>query len=288
MRLQGIEAEVKGKKGLIGDLMKAYIEILRPSVCALSAFAVAIGCLLAGQSNVFIISIAMLSAALAAGGGNVLNDIFDLDVDKINKPKRPLPSGRITLKGAKKYAAALLLIAAIGFLMLPLYSLALGMFNILVIYFYSSHAKRTPFASFVDSWLSASTFLFGSLTTGHVLPAVIILTCMAYAANVGRELAKAIEDMKGDAANKVRSLPLVLGRNAAILLSISFVSLAIVLSPLPFLLNIFNLYYMALVLVADVLFFASLWLLFVSATKSQKMMKVAMFIALLAFISGVF
>ena len=39
-------------------------------------------------------------AAVLNVASNGLNQIFDLDIDRINKPKRPLPSGRLTLGGA--------------------------------------------------------------------------------------------------------------------------------------------------------------------------------------------
>jgi 4-hydroxybenzoate polyprenyltransferase len=36
-------------------------------------------------------------AAVLNAGNNALNQIFDLDIDRVNKPKRPLPSGRLTV-----------------------------------------------------------------------------------------------------------------------------------------------------------------------------------------------
>ncbi len=36
-------------------------------------------------------------AALLNAGNNALNQIYDLDIDRVNKPKRPLPSGRLTI-----------------------------------------------------------------------------------------------------------------------------------------------------------------------------------------------
>ncbi|HSL22106.1 MAG TPA: UbiA family prenyltransferase [Vicinamibacterales bacterium] len=55
-----------------------------------------------------------LMAAVLNAGNNALNQIYDLEIDRINKPKRPLPSGRVTLRGAwictlVCYALALLL-----------------------------------------------------------------------------------------------------------------------------------------------------------------------------------
>jgi len=53
-------------------------------------------------------------AALLNAGNNALNQIYDLDIDRVNKPKRPLPGGRLTIAQAWRftsvtYALALLL-----------------------------------------------------------------------------------------------------------------------------------------------------------------------------------
>src|SRR5207302_9128114 len=53
-------------------------------------------------------------AAMLNAGNNALNQIYDLDIDRVNKPKRPLPSGRLTIRQAwiftaVTYVAALIL-----------------------------------------------------------------------------------------------------------------------------------------------------------------------------------
>ncbi|MBU5575123.1 MAG: UbiA family prenyltransferase [Candidatus Aenigmarchaeota archaeon] len=267
-----------------------YLEILRPSVCILTAFAVLIGALL---SNNFIFTntiYAILAAVLIAGSGNILNDLYDYNIDLINKPKRPLPSKRISIKSAKIYAFILLFFAIIFLILLPIYAILLGIFNILIVFLYASRIKRTIFASFVDSWLSASTFIFGyfSVSQNLINTPIIILAMMAYSANVGREIAKAIEDIKGDLAANVKSIPIVGGKNIAILFSIFFVFLAIIISPIPFFINIFGYLYLILIFIADILFIVSCYMLFFSASKSQKIMKIAMFIALLGFLAGIY
>jgi 4-hydroxybenzoate polyprenyltransferase len=59
----------------------------------------------------------LLGAAMAAllnAGNNALNQIYDLEIDRVNKPKRPLPSGRLTIAQvwwftAVTYALAMIL-----------------------------------------------------------------------------------------------------------------------------------------------------------------------------------
>lgn len=44
--------------------------------------------------------IGSLMAAVLNAGNNTLNQIYDLEIDRVNKPKRPLPSGRVTIRDA--------------------------------------------------------------------------------------------------------------------------------------------------------------------------------------------
>jgi 4-hydroxybenzoate polyprenyltransferase len=44
--------------------------------------------------------IGALMAAVLNAGNNTLNQIYDLEIDRVNKPKRPLPSGRVSIRDA--------------------------------------------------------------------------------------------------------------------------------------------------------------------------------------------
>src|SRR5512139_1150182 len=84
--------------------MRAVLTLLRPHNMLASALAVVAGAVIAGDPR----------AALVTGAGNILNDCFDLDVDRINKPRRPLPSGRISRGAALSWYGALSIIASAG------------------------------------------------------------------------------------------------------------------------------------------------------------------------------
>jgi geranylgeranylglycerol-phosphate geranylgeranyltransferase len=93
--------------------VKAYLEIIRPSVLFLSVFAVIVGALVVGYFDVFHIAIASIVALLIAGAGNTVNDYYDHKIDRMNKPKRPIPSGRLKRKNALIFAAILYTVANI-------------------------------------------------------------------------------------------------------------------------------------------------------------------------------
>lgn len=52
-----------------------------------------------------------LMAAVLNAANNAVNQIYDLDIDRVNKPKRPLPSGRMTLREAWWFTIATFAIA---------------------------------------------------------------------------------------------------------------------------------------------------------------------------------
>lgn len=63
--------------------------------------------------------LAMLAAAVLNAASNGLNQICDLESDRINKPRRPLPAGQISSRGAwafvgATYLAAMILVAAVN------------------------------------------------------------------------------------------------------------------------------------------------------------------------------
>ncbi|MDI6720989.1 MAG: UbiA family prenyltransferase, partial [Candidatus Aenigmarchaeota archaeon] len=87
--------------------MLSYIKIIRPVNCVMAAIAVWLGSIVAGSGilpgqNILY---GMLSAFFICGAGMIANDYFDIEIDKINKPKRPLASGSVSKHFAILYAA---------------------------------------------------------------------------------------------------------------------------------------------------------------------------------------
>src|SRR6185369_5920261 len=84
---------------------RAYIDLARPFTLVAPALGFISGALTAiGAAprepwSSSLLTGPLLGSAMAAllnAGNNALNQIYDLDIDRVNKPKRPLPSGRLT------------------------------------------------------------------------------------------------------------------------------------------------------------------------------------------------
>ena len=87
-------------------MTRAYVDLARPFTLVAPALGFISGALTAvGAAPREPWSPALLTAPLAGAamaallnaGNNALNQIYDLDIDRVNKPKRPLPSGRLTI-----------------------------------------------------------------------------------------------------------------------------------------------------------------------------------------------
>src|SRR5213593_5194098 len=98
--------------------MAGLLRFARPLNCVMSAVGVGIGGVVGVGSAAWgdlALPLVLAAAAAAAftAGGNALNDIFDIETDRINHPDRPLASGQLTLGIARAFAASAFVIAAV-------------------------------------------------------------------------------------------------------------------------------------------------------------------------------
>jgi geranylgeranylglycerol-phosphate geranylgeranyltransferase len=275
----------------------------------LTGIAVTIGGIVAiegGTAPGWIYIFAFCTAALIAAGGNAINDFFDRDIDKVNRPERPIPSKRLTPQEALKTAQILFVMGIVLsiFLFNP-YCFALASLNSLVLVIYSGILKRRGLpGNLTIGYLVGSTFLFGGLATsvwrppeqgaGPLIPTgLLILVLMAAFSTLGRELIKAIQDMPGDKKLRLGTFPLKHGGRKAAALSIMFLLVAVVLSPIPYLHGIFGESYLYFLVPAIVSFLATCVIIAANqkprvAGKASLACKVGMSLGLLAFLAGAF
>ena len=100
----------------------AYFELARPFTLVAPALGFISGALTAVGAapresvSPGLLAPALIGSAMAAllnAGNNALNQIYDLDIDRINKPKRPLPTGRVSIAGAWRFTAATYVLALV-------------------------------------------------------------------------------------------------------------------------------------------------------------------------------
>ncbi len=216
--------------------------------------------------------------------GNTLNDYMDRETDEINHPDRPIPSGKISPETALIYSASMFGIGLIiSFLLERWVPQVIVMSAIALMIVYEVRFKNEGLiGNIIISALTGMVFVFGgSIYERLYLPSLLGL--LAFMATVGREIIKDIQDLKGDLNRN--TFPMRVGPEKAELTASIFVIGGVLLSPLPYLLGFLSIFYLFVVLVADAIFIYSL-LLLSSAKRSQKFLKLAMVVALVAFLTG--
>ncbi|WP_318312517.1 UbiA-like protein EboC [Flagellimonas crocea] len=105
----------------MGPRLKAYLQLCRPANLPTAAADIIAGVSVAGLFGglnafemplvgSFTFLLLVLASVFLYAGGVVLNDVFDIEIDKVERPERPIPSGRVTLQKARLFGYVLLLI----------------------------------------------------------------------------------------------------------------------------------------------------------------------------------
>lgn len=263
----------------------AYVQLIRPLNCLMAAFAVYIGMIVAGLGIYLslVSAYALLAVFLICGAGMAVNDYFDSGIDKINKPKRPIPSGKISGKSALAFSVLLFAAGTALSYLISKYAFIIALSASLLLILYAWKLKKAMIAGHVAvSLLVAMTFVFGAMINMNY-GGTIMLAGLAFLSNMGREIFKSINDIMGDKKMNVRTLAVKFGIIRAKLFATLFIILAVVFSFVPFILGIFGTVYLFFVVIADAVF---LFAVALPLKLAEKLCKLAMFIALLAFLAG--
>jgi geranylgeranylglycerol-phosphate geranylgeranyltransferase len=211
------------------------------------------------------IALAALVSILVEMGAFAQNDVADEKADRENRRKeRPIVSGEISAAEANIVAWAAYGVGCAIAYSLGNYPFAIAVFFTAVSIAYNFKLKDIALAG--NACIAASMaipFAFGSIVSaGGAGAAALAITAVAFVAGLGREVAKTVEDMKGDRkARGSRTIPFVIGRKNALLLSAILFALAVPLSAVPFVFGLkANLIALTLVALTDLgfLYFAYL------------------------------
>ena len=97
------------------DLARPFT-LVAPALGFISGAATAIGAYPREPWSPALLAAPLVGSVMAAvlnAGNNALNQIYDLDIDRVNKPKRPLPSGRLTIRQTWIFTAVAYIVALI-------------------------------------------------------------------------------------------------------------------------------------------------------------------------------
>lgn len=229
----------------------AFIKITRPINVVITFFVVVVAILISGhvQSHLITIVLASLAAALVAAAGTIINDIYDVEIDKISHPNRVLVLGVLTKKEAWFEYGVLNILGFIISAYLSITLLIIVVISIALLFFYSYLFKQKPLiGNIIIAFLTGMAFIYGGYVSGHPL-AAIIPALFAFLVNLIREIVKDIQDIEGDTKLNYRTFPILYGVSKSKQLIVMITILLVVFTFYPFIFRLYKIEYFIIIMV---------------------------------------
>jgi geranylgeranylglycerol-phosphate geranylgeranyltransferase len=277
------------------EKITGIIQLIRPINCIVMGVAVLVGIIVAAQTFLldgkttllgFITGFTFLAAA------NAVNDYYDRNIDAVNEPNRPIPSGVIKPKEALSYV---FILSAIGFLtafLTNIQCLAIAIVAWFLSMYYAMIGKSTGmFGNLIVSICVALPFIYGGFVESGLSLILVLFALMAFFSTIGREVTKGIVDVEGDKLQSVKTVAVLYGSRTAAVTAALFYIVAVVISIFPWALREVSVWYLPIVILADVGFIASSVFLLrdysrENARTVKRIVRACMVTGLLAFIAG--
>ena len=235
---------------------------------------------------------------------NALNDILDVEIDKLNQPNRPLPSGDISLNNAKILTAILMCFSLFCLVYAGYISSSIedGFENwapsiliwLLAIFLLTNYESSSNYSlklkdrglpgNFAISLSVGMVILFGAAGVFEPTePRVLSLFFIGLSYNLAREIVKDIEDMEGDEGRN--TLAMRIGVEKARILAWLILLLTMVSILAPFALEIFPASHLLLIIPGLMtIFLVKRKLAYAEDRNAQKLIKKSLQLTLLGFI----
>jgi len=249
-------------------VLKGLFRIIRPINSFMIGFAAIIGSIISLRAipSFRIIILDFLVGFFICAMSMVFNDYADREIDKINAPNRPIPSGEISERIAIVYGLFLMFLGLFFSLLINIQCFIFALVTACIALLYDFYLKRTGFiGNLTVSYSSIVPFIFGGLAiSGNIDILLSLFILMAFFSLIGREVTKGMVDIRGDRIKNIRTLALTIGLRRSAIVASFFYLLAVALSPIPIILGIVNIYYKVLIIFVDIGFI----LLSISLTKN--------------------
>jgi geranylgeranylglycerol-phosphate geranylgeranyltransferase len=238
-------------KGLIALLRLPYW-LMTGGLSVLTAFAIT-KTMIAPQTILLI----FFSMAFITSAGFAINDYFDRESDAVIKPKRPIPSGALSLKQVVAVSSILFALGLVMAALINWLSFAIIAVDSLLLLVYSYMVKRKSgfVANILVGILTGTAFMYGQATITN--PAIVNLVSLSLYpiafGTIGGNVLRDILSVEGDSKVGYPTLPQKIGSISAAKVGALFFLLTGLLAPLPYFIGNFTFYYLPLILLWSVL-----------------------------------
>ena len=173
-----------------------YLLLMRPANCLMMGFAVVVGATLSNP-NILIdfwlnLVYGFVTGFMLTAASMAINDYYDREIDAINEPNRPIPSGLIKPKQALAFALVLTIIGFIASFLTNELCLVISIIAWVIFSIYTTVGKRSGLlGNFLVSTCVAIPLIYGSATILNTIDLkVSLFALMAFLSDTGREITK--------------------------------------------------------------------------------------------------
>ena len=237
--------------------MGGLFRIVRPVNSVMMGFAVLVGAAIGGgsllPSSVPELALAFLVGFFLSGSAMAVNDYYDREIDAINEPGRPIPSGAVS-PGEALAVTGVFSVLGLGLAWLTsVGNLAIAVLGWVGMMVYSTVGKQTGLpGNLILSGCIALPFVYGGFIGGETgLSHSLLFALVAFLTNTGREVTKGIVDIEGDRASGIRTVAASRGPAAAAWVSVACYVMAVLISVVPVYLGLVSFWYIPFVTVTD-------------------------------------
>ena len=288
-----------------------WAELFRSGNSVTGIFGVVLGSILASRGlptgDFAIITVLhCLSVMTFMFSWNALNDYMDIEIDRINRPDRPLPSGEISEVAARRGIVSAAVLST-SFLIFAAYvshsgevgldgwlpSLAIWMIALLLLFNYESSSKLSfrmkdkglP-GNLAISMSVGLVIIFGAASVSDPMnQRAWSVFIVGFLYNLSREIVKDIEDMDGDRGRETYAMRVGEERASTLAALVLIAALAAMLAPFSPILHVFTDWHVAFVIPSVItLMMVKPKLLASEYSNAQKLIKTSMQLCLIAFL----
>jgi geranylgeranylglycerol-phosphate geranylgeranyltransferase len=271
--------------------IRGYIELIRLPNSVLSGLG-ALFAVLAYAGYVVdypSLLLAFTTGFFVTGASMVVNDIVDLEVDKLNKPWKPIPRGAVSPFKARALAMAFLAVGVLPNLALSaIRALVAGVYALIGVSY--SYLRRYTWSHVLVAISTTGPVVYGYFSTKTLtsdLEFTVLFSLTIFLVTLGREFLKAIQDYEGDKARGYRTIATVYGVEAASKIMIATCIAGVAMATTTLLLGV-SVVYKAMIALAATMYAVSIYKAYKERSKEaleegRRNTLIAMYIGTLAF-----
>lgn len=252
---------------------KGIIFLIRPDISIAVGMCVLVGEILAlgHLPTIKEVLLGFITGFFISASAMVVNDYFDLEVDKINVPNRPLPMKVISKNELILLTLITMLIGFTTAAFLGLIPLSISVIIWLIGFLYNYKLKDIGLlGNMMVSTSVLGTFIFGGSVVGEPLKDILLtFSVMAFLFNLGGEIAMDAMDVEGDIKRNTKTLAIIFGKNIALIISSVLYIGFILISFIPYILGWVDQNYLLIVVVIDIVLLCFVARLLKSKTSSE-------------------